>query len=56
MYQEKSQEGNFEKFAPIWFGSYQIFKILGDNVFRLATLEGEALSLPINEQFLKHYF
>lgn len=58
LYHEKSQDkkGVFKKFSPIWLGPYQISKIIGDNAFRLSTLQGKPLAFPVNGQFLKYYF
>jgi hypothetical protein len=53
---EKEKPDSHTKFQRLWIGPYQIAEILGENTFRLATLDGEYLPLPINGQFLKHYF
>lgn len=41
----KRDHGKFDK---LWLGPYQIAEILGDNAFRLKTLTGEDISLPVN--------
>ena len=53
---EKEKLSSHIKFQHLWIGPYQITKILGENTFRLNTLQGEFIPLPINGQFLKHYF
>ena len=47
---------NHTKFQLLWIGSYQIIEILGENAFRLNTLEWELVQFPINVKFLKHHF
>jgi len=58
LYWDKAHErkGEHGKFDKLWMGPYQIYEILGDNTYRLKSLTGEELPLPINGQFLKHYF
>lgn len=58
LYWDKPQErkGDHEKFDCLWKGPYQIAKILGENAFRLKTLTGDDIPLPVNGQFLKHHF
>ena len=58
LYWDKAHEkkGDHDKFDKLWLGPYQISEILGDNAFRLRTLTGEDVPLPVNGQFLKHYF
>ena len=50
------KKGGHDKFDNLWKGPYQISEILGDNAFKLKTLTGKEVQLPINGQFLKHYF
>ena len=52
----KERLGNHTKFQRLWIGPYQIVEILVENTFRLGTLDGEYLPLPVNGQFLKHHF
>ena len=52
----KEKPGSHTKFQCLWVGPYQIAEILGENTFRLSSLLGEFIPLPINGQFLKHYF
>ena len=52
----KEKLGSHTKFQHLWIGPYQIAEILGENTFRLSTLDGEYLPLPVNRRFLKHYF
>lgn len=52
----KEKKGDHHKFERLWLGPYQIAEILGENTFRLSSLTGELVPLPINGQFLKHYF
>ena len=50
------KKGGHEKFDNLWKGPYQIYEILGDNAFKLKTLIGKEVQLPVNGKFLKHYF
>ena len=50
------KKGGHDKFDNLWKGPYQIFEILGDNAFKLKTLIGKEVQLPVNGKFLKHYF
>jgi hypothetical protein len=52
----KEKPGMHKKFDSLWIGPYRIESEVGTNSFILATLEGEKLSLPINEYLLKPYF
>ena len=44
----KEKLGSHTKFQCLWTGPYQIMEILGENTFRLNSLQGEFLPLPIN--------
>ena len=44
------------KFQPRWEGPFIIKKIFSGGAVRLATMDGEELSLPINLDALKKYF
>lgn len=50
------QKGDHDKFDCLWKGPYQIAKILGENAFKLKTLTGDGIPLPVKGQFMKHYF
>ena len=52
----KEQKGKHGKFDNIWFGPFIVSKILENNTFVLQTLDGEELSNPVNERFLKHFY
>lgn len=52
----KEKPDSHTKFQRLWIGPYKIAKILGENTFRLGTLDGEFLPFLVNGQFLKHYF
>ncbi len=58
LYWDKAHEkkGQHDKFDKLWKGPFQIVEIIGDNAFRLKTLTGGDVPLPVNWQFLKHYF
>lgn len=58
LYWDKAHDhkGEHGKFDKVWLGPYQILEILEDNAFRLKTLTGEDIPLPVNGQYLKHYF
>lgn len=53
---EKEKLGSHTKFQHLWIGPYPIAKILGENNFRLSSLQGELVPFLVNGQFLKHYF
>jgi len=50
------RKGDHGKFDRLWIGPFQISEILGDSTYRLKNLTGEDVPLPVNGQFLKHYF
>jgi hypothetical protein len=52
----RERKGDHHKFERLWLGPYQIAEILDENIFRLSSLTGEPVPLPVNGQFLKHYF
>ena len=52
----KENSGSHTKFQRLWIGHYQITKILGENTFRLSSLQGELVLLPLNGKFLKLFF
>ena len=52
----KQKLGSHTKFQCLWTGPYQIAEILGENTFRLSSLQGKFLPFPVNGQFLKYYF
>lgn len=52
----KEKLDNHTKFQRLWIGPYQIAEILGENTFRLSTLQGELVKLLVNDQILKYYF
>ena len=45
-----------EKFDSLWLGPYIIDEVAGTNSFYLNDLEGERLSLPMNDFLLKMFF
>lgn len=49
------RKGEHDKFDNLWLDPFQISEILGENAFRLRTLTGKDVPLPVNGQFLKHY-
>ena len=44
------------KFAPSWEGPYLIREANASGYYRLATAEGESLTKPINDKWLKLYY
>jgi len=44
----KERKGEHDKFDNLWKGPYQIVEILGENAFKLKTLTGESVPLPVN--------
>ena len=52
----KEKLGTNTKFEHLWIGPYQITKILGENTFRLGTLDEELVPFSVNRRFFKHYF
>lgn len=52
----KEKLGSHTKLQCFWIGFYQVVEILGENTFMLSFLQGELVTLPVNVQFLKHYF
>ena len=44
------------KFAPSWEGPYPIREASASGYYRLATVEGESLTKPINGKWLKLYY
>jgi len=49
-------KGKHRTFDPLWFDPFKIVEAKGNNTFLLENLEGEALELPVNGNFLKLYF
>ena len=50
---EKGKQGKFDN---LWFGPFNISKILGNNTFVLQNLKGEEISGPVNGWFLKQFY
>jgi hypothetical protein len=38
-----------------WKGPYYVHEVLGNGVYKLRTLEGEILKVPVNSERLKLY-
>lgn len=52
----REDKGKHGKFDPLWYGPFKISEVRGNNTFVLENLEGEMLDMPVNGQYLKHYF
>lgn len=49
-------KGKHGKFDPLLYGPLRIAEARSNNTFLLENLNDETLQLPINGQYLKHYF
>ena len=52
----REEKGNHVKFDPLWYGPYKIIEARSNNTFLLENIDVETVELPVNGQFLKHYF
>eukprot|EP00253_Pinus_taeda_P004647 PITA_04647 len=52
----REDKGKHGKFDPLWYGPFRIVEERSNNTFLLDNLDGKTLKLPINGQYLKHYF
>ena len=52
----REDKGKHGKFDPLWYGPYKIIEARKNNNFMLESLDGEAVELPVNGKYLKHYF
>ena len=52
----REDKGKHGKFDPLWYGPSRISEVRSNNIFILENLDGETLQLPVNGQYLKHYF
>lgn len=52
----REDKGKHGKFDPLWYGPFKINEVRMNNTFMLENLEGEVLDMPVNGQYLKHYF
>ena len=52
----RDEKGKHGKFNPLWYGPYKIVEVRSNNTFILENLDGETDQLPMNGQYLKHYF
>ena len=52
----KSRPGQHNKFDHMWAGPFQIAECKQNNVYQLATMEGDILPIPVNEIHLKPCF
>lgn len=52
----REDKGKHGKFDPLWYVPFRISEVRSNNTFILDNLDGETLQLPINGQYLKHYF
>ena len=50
------EKGNHGKFDPLWNGPYKISEARSNNTFMLEDIDEEAVELPVNGYYLKHYF
>ena len=53
---KREEKGKHGKFDPLWYRPYKITEARSNNTFMLENLDGEAIGLPMNGQYLKHYF
>jgi len=44
------------KFQPKWEGPFIIETVYSNGAYRLITLDGDTLMMPINGRFLKKYY
>jgi hypothetical protein len=51
----KSQLKGKKKLMERWKGPYYVHEVLGNGVYKLRTLEGEILKIPVNSERLKLY-
>jgi len=49
-------KGKHTKFQSLWIRSFVVHENLGQQTYRLQSLDGKIDSLPINGQYLKQYF
>jgi len=52
----RGDKGKHGKFDPLWYGPFRIVESKSNNTFILENLDGGLLQLPVNGQYLKHYF
>ena len=52
----REDKGKYRKFYPLWYGPFRITEARENNTFFLENLDGDTLQLPVNGQYLKHYF
>ena len=52
----REEKGKHGKFDPLWYGPYNISEARSNNTFILEDTDGEKVQLPVNKQYLKHYF
>ena len=52
----REEKGKHGKFDPLWYGPYKITEVRSNNTFMLENIDAEAVELPVNGQYLKHYF
>ena len=52
----REENGKQGKFDPLWCDPYRIAEVRTNNTFFLEDLDGETVQLPVNGQYLKHYF
>ena len=45
-----------KKFDSLWGGPYKIMSCASTNSFKLETMEGEVLKLPVNTLHIKRYY
>lgn len=52
----KSQLREKKKLEERWKGPYYIHEVMGNGVYKLRTMEGKILKVPVNSERLKHYY
>ena len=52
----RENKGKHGKFDSLWYGLFKISEARMNNTFMLENLEGEVMDMPVNVQYLKHYF
>jgi hypothetical protein len=52
----KEKPGMHKKLDSLWTGPYKITSHASTNSFKLGTMEGEALRLPLNSLQIKRYY
>ena len=52
----REEKGKHGKFDPLWYLPYKISEARSNNTFILEDLDGESVQMPVNGQYLKHYF